>query len=164
MVTCSPIGLGINHELFVSLSGRETVSNFRWNFAKPSISSSQPRPYSANGEVIVIRGENLGGVFSPAEVNISDIECLDAQWFPAYETDGRPYVACRTQRDVVGSKSVAMKVAMQYSAGVCTCVIILYYSNSNYNTFYHFVCVYCIICTCIILSYFFFFSYCVFYD
>ena len=118
MVTCSPIGLGINHELFVSLSGRETVSNFRWNFAKPSISSSQPRPYSANGEVIVIRGENLGGVFSPAEVNISDIECLDAQWFPAYETDGRPYVACRTQRDVVGSKSVAMKVAMQYSAAV----------------------------------------------
>ena len=41
---------------------------------------------------------------------------MEAKWFESHESDGRPYIACRTQRDVVGSKSVRMEVALQRSA------------------------------------------------
>ena len=112
-ITCSPVGLGVDHQIFVSVQGREYVSDSRFNFAKPSVTSSQPRPYNANGEDIVVRGVNLGGVNSPAQVNVSGLECLDAQWKPSHDSDGLPYVQCRTQRNVVGAKEVTMRVAMQ---------------------------------------------------
>jgi hypothetical protein len=115
-VTCSPVGLGIDHAIFISIAGRELVSSTTWSFAKPSITSSTPRPYNANGEEIVIRGTNLGGVFSPTQVNISDSSCLDAQWMASHDTDGLPYVRCRSQRGIVGPKTVTMNVAMQVSA------------------------------------------------
>ena len=117
-VTCAPLGLGTNHQMYVSISGREAVSKDAplWNFAPPIITSSTPRPYNANGEDIFIRGNNLGGVSSPVEVNVSDVVCLNAKWEPSFDTDGLPYVQCRTQRDVVGSKSVNMHVAEQLSA------------------------------------------------
>ena len=115
-ITCSPVGLGVNHRIFVSINDRETVSDVRFNFALPSITSSEPRPYDANGQDIVIRGLNLGGVLSPTEVNVSGLSCLEAKWNPSYHSDGLPYVQCRTQRNVVGAHDVTMTVAMQQAA------------------------------------------------
>jgi hypothetical protein len=126
LVTCSPIGLGANHAVFVNVSGRvvsSEMASVSWSYAKPSMSSSLPRPYNAAGEQIIIQGQNLGGVTSPVSVNMSSssdisvsLPCQEAKWFESNDLDGRPYVTCRTQRDVVGSKSVQMAVALQTSA------------------------------------------------
>ena len=118
MITCSPIGLGIEHRIYVSINGREVVSATRMNFAKPSITSSTPKPYNANGEEIIIRGLNLGGVNSPTQVNISHTACLGASWEPSYDTDGLPFVKCRSQRDIVSAVHVDTTAVIP-----CTCSI-----------------------------------------
>ena len=118
MITCSPIGLGTEHQIYVSINGREVVSATKMNFAKPSITSSTPTPYNANGEEIIIRGLNLGGVNSPTEVNISHTACLGASWEPSYDTDGLPFVKCRSQRDIVSAIQVDTTAIIP-----CTCSI-----------------------------------------
>ena len=118
VIQCSPVGLGVDHQIFVSTNGREMVSDTRWSFSKPYITSSTPRPYNANGEDIVIRGLNLGGVKSPTQVMVGGVNCANAVWMPSYDADGLPYITCRTQRDVVGAKAVAMQVALQIATSV----------------------------------------------
>ncbi len=115
--TCSPPGIGTNHTMFVSVEGRQDGSeSVKWNYGLPIITSSQPRPYNAKGDAIVILGENLGAVASPATVEIAGMPCQDASWEPSYVSDGRPYLSCRAQLDVVGAKTVTVRVAEQDSA------------------------------------------------
>ena len=125
LVTCSPVGLGSNHNIYINVSKRvvQSDSSTMWSYAKPVISSSLPKPYDASGEVITIRGENLGGVQSPVNLNTSSghensqtLPCDDAKWLPSHDSDGRPYLTCRTRRDVVGSKQVELQVALQSAA------------------------------------------------
>ena len=43
------------------------------------------------------------------------LECSDAKWFASHESDGRPYISCRT-REMLWDQNLYMQVAMQYAA------------------------------------------------
>ena len=89
--------------------------------------SSQPRPYDARGESIVIRGSDFGGKESLASVYLHGRSCKNSKWKKSHEEDGLPYISCEAPGTVVGPKNVSLRVALQTSE---TAVALRSISNS----------------------------------
>ena len=90
---CSPEGFGRNLSVVLSVYGNEIQSAEKYNFFRPKIMSSQPRPYDARGESIVIRGSDFGGKESLASVYLHGRSCKNSKWIKAHEEDGLPYIS-----------------------------------------------------------------------
>ena len=124
---CSPEGFGRNLSVVLSVYGNEIQSAKKYDFFRPKIMSSQPRPYDARGESINIRGSDFGGKESLASVYLHGRSCKNSKWIKAHEEDGLPYISCEAPGTVVGPKNVSLRVALQTSE---TAVALRSISNS----------------------------------
>ena len=115
---CAPQGFGKNLSVILSVNGRETKNHIPWNYEKPEVQRSMPRPYDARGELIEIRGINFGGLASPTHVLLSGKECTDAKWNKEHPDDGLPFVTCTARESIVGAKNISLQVALQESDAV----------------------------------------------
>jgi hypothetical protein len=115
ITVCAPQGFGKNLSTVVSIESRDTSDFISWNYEKPQVHRSLPKPYDARGEQIEIRGINFGGMASPTNVIISGKPCLNAKWNDENPDDGLPYITCDAHEGIVGAKNISVHVALQGS-------------------------------------------------
>jgi len=112
-VDCTvPPGIGRDVDVVMYVEGQ--VSNpIKFSYNPPELRFVAPNVPDANGEALELFGRNFGGVESEANVTISGVPCLDAQWVPATTSRPDPTIQCRMQRVTAGMKAIELTVALQ---------------------------------------------------
>lgn len=141
----APRDFSENLTLFVEVAGVRSINNLSWSFQAPDVERASLYPYDARGAVAsdsVDADGNLcktsdGAFVSPTRVGcqleitgrnfgqqaptflsimIGNKECLQPEWQAVHPRDGKPYLRCRPQEDVVGLKDarIAISSRVQY--------------------------------------------------
>lgn len=115
-----PRGIGTDIDVRVGVRDAKTglwiyrSNPVKFSYDPPYVRSVLPRPFDANGDLIVLNGRNFGIEPTDVSIFVGDYFCEDAEWVS--DVGAPPQLRCRSQRDVVGFKAANVTVALQSSS------------------------------------------------